>query len=32
MFSWLKEVTFNNGDIPMVNDSSFGIAPQQKRF
>ena len=27
MFSWLKEVTFNNGDIPMVNDSSFGIAP-----
>ena len=27
MLSWLKEVTFNNGDIPMVNDSAFGIAP-----
>jgi uncharacterized heparinase superfamily protein len=27
MLSWLKEVTFSNGDIPMVNDSSFGIAP-----
>ncbi|QOD62069.1 alginate lyase family protein [Polaribacter haliotis] len=27
MLSWLEQVTFNNGDIPMVNDSSFGIAP-----
>lgn len=26
MTSWLKEVTFDNGEIPMVNDSSFGIA------
>ncbi len=27
MLSWLKEVTFNNGDIPMVNDSTFEISP-----
>lgn len=28
MQAWLKEVTFENGDIPMVNDSSHGIAPK----
>ena len=27
MQAWLKEVTFYNGSIPMVNDSSYGIAP-----
>ncbi|MBZ0244487.1 MAG: heparinase II/III family protein [Cyclobacteriaceae bacterium] len=27
MIGWLKHVTFKNGDIPMVNDSAFGIAP-----
>ncbi|WP_027138124.1 alginate lyase family protein [Gaetbulibacter saemankumensis] len=27
MLSWLQKVTFRNGDIPMVNDSAFGIAP-----
>ena len=27
MLSWLQMITFDNGDIPMVNDSSFGIAP-----
>lgn len=27
MTGWLKAVTFNNGDVPMVNDSAFGIAP-----
>lgn len=27
MMSWLNEVTFNDGSIPMVNDSAFGIAP-----
>ncbi|MGY8908604.1 MAG: heparinase II/III family protein, partial [Flavobacteriales bacterium] len=32
MLSWLKEVTFNNGDIPMVNDSSYGIAPKTKEL
>ena len=32
MISWLKEVTFDNGDIPMVNDSSFGIAPSTEEL
>lgn len=27
MVSWLRAVTFRNGDVPMVNDSAFGIAP-----
>nr|WP_262916295.1 alginate lyase family protein [Aestuariivivens marinum] len=27
MLSWLQIVTFKNGNIPMVNDSAFGIAP-----
>lgn len=27
MIGWLEEVTFSNGDIPMVNDSAFDIAP-----
>lgn len=27
MMGWLQAVTFKNGDIPMVNDSAFGIAP-----
>jgi hypothetical protein len=27
MLSWLNEVTFSNGMIPMVNDSSYNIAP-----
>lgn len=27
MMSWLNEVTFKDGIIPMVNDSAFGIAP-----
>ena len=30
MLSWLEEVTFNNGDIPMVNDCAFQIAPSTK--
>lgn len=29
MTGWLKAVTFKNGDVPMVNDSAFGIAPSQ---
>ena len=28
MMSWLNEVTFKDGLIPMVNDSAFGIAPE----
>ncbi|MDA9325351.1 heparinase II/III family protein [Flavobacteriales bacterium] len=27
MMSWLIEITFKDGTIPMVNDSAFGIAP-----
>lgn len=27
MLAWLQEVTFSEGNIPMVNDSAFGIAP-----
>mgnify|MGYP006073247141 CR=1 FL=1 len=27
MMSWLNEVTFKDGIIPMLNDSAFGIAP-----
>ena len=28
MCGWLKEMTFKNGDIPLVNDSCIGIAPK----
>jgi Heparinase II/III-like protein/Heparinase II/III N-terminus len=27
MLGWIKIVTFSNGEIPMVNDSAVGIAP-----
>jgi len=27
MLSWLEQVTFNNGNIPMFNDSTYNIAP-----
>lgn len=30
MLNWLNKITFKNGDIPMVNDSSFDIAPKTK--
>lgn len=30
MLHWLNNMTFENGDIPMVNDSSFHIAPTTK--
>ena len=26
MNSWLRNITYNNGEIPMVNDATFGIA------
>ncbi len=32
MLSWLDNMTFNNGDIPMVNDSTFDIAPFSKQL
>ena len=28
MVSWLKNITHSNGQIPMVNDSTYDIAPQ----
>jgi len=30
MLSWLETMTFKNGDIPLFNDSTNGIAPQTK--
>jgi hypothetical protein len=32
MLCWLEQVTFENGDIPMTNDSSYGIAPCSKEL
>ncbi len=32
MLSWLQEVTFSNGTIPMVNDSAYGIAPNSRQL
>lgn len=28
MVSWLKNITYTNGEIPMVNDATYGIAPK----
>jgi len=30
MLGWLKEITFSDGNIPLVNDSAKGIAPDTK--
>ena len=27
MLGWLDAITFRNGDVPMMNDAAFGIAP-----
>ena len=27
MLGWLRAVTFRNGEVPMVNDSAYGVAP-----
>lgn len=32
MLSWLKQMTFSNGDIPHFNDSTTGIAPNTKQL
>lgn len=32
MVSWLAEITFGNGAVPMVNDSAFGIASTPKEL
>ena len=30
MLGWLQQMTFSNGDIPLLNDSAFNINPSTK--
>ncbi len=32
MNSWLRNLTYGNGAIPMVNDATYGIAPQSNEL
>ena len=32
MISWLQNITYKNGNIPMVNDATFNIAPSSKKL
>ncbi|UHG92571.1 alginate lyase family protein [Spirosoma oryzicola] len=32
MLRWLTGITFSNGDVPMVNDAAFGIAPTTEQI
>ena len=32
MISWLCNITYKNGNIPMVNDATFNIAPNSKKY
>ena len=32
MLGWLNRMTFNNGDIPLLNDSAYNIAPDTARL
>ena len=32
MISWLSNITYKSGNIPMVNDSTFNIAPHSKKL
>lgn len=32
MLSWLSSITYRNGNIPLFNDSSIGIAPTSKEL
>jgi hypothetical protein len=32
MNSWLKKITYKNGDIPMINDATFNIAPSTREL
>ena len=32
MVSWLKNITYTNGEIPMVNDATYGIAPKSNEL
>ena len=30
--TWINEITFDNGDIPMVNDSTFDVSPKTSKL
>lgn len=32
MISWLKNITYKSGNIPMVNDATFNVAPNSKNI
>lgn len=32
MLAWLETMTYQNGDIPMLNDSAWGIAPSSNQL
>ena len=32
MISWLHNITYKNGNIPMVNDATFNISPKSKQL
>lgn len=32
MLGWLDRITYRNGDIPMVNDSAYNIAPNSSKL
>ena len=32
MISWLHNITYKNGNIPMLNDATFNIAPNSKKI
>ncbi len=32
MLGWLNAITFSNGDVPMVNDATFGISPTTEQL
>jgi len=32
MISWLHNITYKNGNIPMVNDATYNIAPNSKKI
>ena len=32
MISWLHNITYENGNIPMVNDATFNIAPNSEKL
>lgn len=32
MLNWLETITFNNGDIPLVNDAAFNINPNTEEI